>query len=145
MNIETSIEKFGPYIASHVQTFKPAIAEYPSSPKLAITISHQAGAGAAEIAGQLAEELKDADQPWIVLDQQLIEQTLEKHGSPKELARKILEDRRFFVHELVDDLLDLQPPSWVLVPKVVETIIHLAKAGHVILVGHGATLVTASL
>jgi len=46
---------------------------------------------------------------------------------------------------LIYDVLDLQPPSWVLVPQVVDTTLRLAKEGHAILVGHGATVVTAKL
>ena len=37
------------------------------------------------------------------------------------------------------------PPSWVLVPQLVETTLSLAMEGHAILVGHGATVVTAKL
>src|SRR5262245_23073415 len=36
----------------------------------------------------------------------------------------------------------LRPPSWVLVPQVVKTIRRLAEAGHAILIGRGATVVT---
>jgi cytidylate kinase len=149
MSFEPLVEKFAPYIASHGHFFKIPVMENPQKVRPAITISHQTGTGAHEIAVSLAQNLPVTEfnekPTWRMLDQQMVEKTLEEHGSPKELARKISEDRRFFVHELVDDLLDLQPPSWVLMPQIVETITRLAKAGHVILVGHGATLVTASL
>jgi cytidylate kinase len=143
------MEKFGPYITSHAGQFEPAGTEYLRTLRPAITISHQTGAGVADIAGRVAENLQkmelDEQPSWAVLDQQLIETTLQEHGSPKELARKISENSRFFVHELVDDLLDLQPPSWVFMPQVVATITRLASEGQVILIGHGATLVTARL
>lgn len=64
---------------------------------------------------------------------------------PKRLAEKITEEKRFFIHELIDDVFDLQPPSWVLMPQVREVILRLATAGCAILVGHGATVVTAKL
>jgi cytidylate kinase len=70
---------------------------------------------------------------------------LEENRWPKELAEKITEDKRLFIDELMDDLFGLRPPSWVLVPQVVETMLRLAMAGHAILVGHGATVVTAKL
>jgi hypothetical protein len=64
---------------------------------------------------------------------------------PKKLAEKITEEKRLFIDELMDDLFGLRPPSWVLVPQVVETTLRLAIAGHAILIGHGATVVTARL
>jgi len=42
-------------------------------------------------------------------------------------------------------LFGLRPPSWVLVPQVAETILHLADAGHVILIGRGAAVVTRAM
>jgi len=115
----------------------------------AITISHQTGAGAPEIAGQLAQTLQKmkftGDHAWTVYNHQLIEKALEEKRWPKRLADKITEENQFFVHELIYDVLDLHPPSWVLMPQVVETTLRLAREGHAILVGHGATVVTAKL
>ena len=149
MKIEPSVEKFGSYVASQGYAHKLATSEHPKFLNPAISISHKAGTGAGEIAGQLAQSLQQTrlagNPPWMTLDHQLIEKALEKHGSPRELAAKILEDRRLFVDELIADVLGLQPPSWVLMPHVVETITQLANAGFVIFVGYGATLVTAAL
>lgn len=39
----------------------------------------------------------------------------------------------------------LRPPSWILVPEVTETILHLVNAGHVILVGQGGAFITARM
>ena len=75
----------------------------------------------------------------------MIEEALREQRWPKKLAQKITEEKRLFIDELIDDLFNLRPPSWVLVPQVVETTLRLAIAGHAILVGHGATVVTANL
>jgi cytidylate kinase len=61
------------------------------------------------------------------------------------VADIIAEEKRFFVDELVDDLFSLRPPSWVLMPQLIETTTNLAITGHAILVGHGATMITAEL
>jgi len=115
----------------------------------AITISHQTGAGAREVAGRLADILKETDpngfQTWTVLDRQVVERALEEHHLPLQLAKKMPEDRRSYVDDVLDDLFGLRPPSWVLVPQVAETMQHLAETGHVILIGRGATIVTAQL
>lgn len=55
------------------------------------------------------------------------------------------EDKRSYVDDVLDDLFGLRPPSWVLVPQVVETMLHLAEAGRVILIGRGSTVATAQL
>jgi cytidylate kinase len=115
----------------------------------AITIAHQTGSGAHEIAERLAQLFQETEPddawPWMVLDRQIVEKALEEHHWPRELARKMPEDRRSYLADTLDDLFGLRPPSWVLVPQVVETLRRLAKAGRVILIGHGATLVTSQI
>ena len=150
MTIQYPLDKSGAYFVSQCQDRQEPL----TSGRLrrlnpAITISYQTGAGAPEIAGQLALSLQKAkfsgDHAWAVYNHQLIEMALEERRWPRRLADKISEEKQFFVHELIYDVLDLQPPSWVLVPQVVETTLRLAKEGHAILVGHGATVVTAKL
>ena len=115
----------------------------------AITISHQTGAGAHEVAERLVDALEPSEpngiQAWTVLDRQLVERALEEHHLPLQLAKKMPEDKRSYVDDVLDDLFGLRPPSWVLVPQVAETMQHLAETGHVILIGRGATIVTAQL
>ena len=74
-----------------------------------------------------------------------MEKALEEHHWPKALANKMPEYRRSYIDDVVEELFGLRPPSWVLVPQVAETTLRLAAAGHVILVGRGATVVTARL
>lgn len=150
MSLDTAAQKSSAYVVSQCQAQYEHMAAVRSQLlRPAISISHQTGAGVHEIAGQVGELLKKSESqgspPWAVFDQELIETALQEHRWPKELARKITEEKRLFIDELMDDLFGLCPPSWVLVPKVVETTLRLATAGYVILVGHGATAVTAEL
>ena len=150
MNPEAIVEKTSSYFISQgMERYEQMAKAHPHSLPPAITISHQTGAGAGEIAGRLASMLGQtefkAERPWAVFDQQLIERALEEHQWPKELAEAITEEKRLFIDELMDDLFGLRPPSWVLVPQVVETTLRLAMAGYVILVGHGATVITVKL
>jgi hypothetical protein len=149
MNIAAVMEKSGAYVASHRHREEPIVNAGPYVAHPTITISHQTGAGAPEIAAHLVRslqksELTDTD-TWEIFDQQLIERALLEQGWPKKLAGKITEEKRLFIDEFMDDLFRLRPPSWTFVPQVVETTLYLAMAGHVILVGHGATIVTAKL
>jgi cytidylate kinase len=55
------------------------------------------------------------------------------------------EDRISSISDTMEELFDLHPPSWLLVRKVSETILHLVELGNVILIGRGATVLTAKL
>lgn len=112
----------------------------------AITISPQTGAGAAEIAEKLsallqAEEPRDGPR-WCVFNRQLVVHALEEHNLPARLAERVPEDRRSYFDDVVDEFMGLRPPSWEIVPLIVKSVLHLADAGHVILVGRGAGVAT---
>jgi hypothetical protein len=150
VNIQIPVEKAGTYVLSqHLHHPGTRPVARPHLPNPAITIAHQAGAGVKEIAAQAAQLLGPAPdhdgQRWAVYDRQIIEKALEDHRWPKALAEKITEEKRFFVDELMDELCGGGPPSWLFLPQMMETILHLAVNGHVILVGHGATAVTAQM
>jgi cytidylate kinase len=70
---------------------------------------------------------------------------LEEHHLPKTLAKFMREDRRSYLEDVLDEMVGLRPPSWELIPKVIQTVRHLADAGHVILVGRGASLATGGM
>jgi hypothetical protein len=101
------------------------------------------------VAERLAEILQQTEgkgvQEWVVVDRHLVETALREHHMPLQLARKMPEDKRSYLNDVLDDLFGLRPPSWVLVPQVVKTILRLAGAGHVVLIGRGATFVTSEL
>lgn len=116
------------------------------SPGPAITISLQCGSGAEEIARALARLLERDAKPgapaWTVFNHDLVDQVIEEHHLPKELAKHMSEERRSYFQEVMDEFVGLRPPSWLLVPQIAETILHLADAGRVILVGWGANVIT---
>ncbi len=147
--MRSSIDKSGAFVASQGSTAGLKSTKRSRIAGPAVTISHQTGSGAHEIAERLAEILRQTDppghQPWTVLDRQLVERALEEHHWPGQLARKMPEDKRSYVDDVLDDLFGLRPPSWVLVPQVVETMLRLAEAGRVILIGRGCTVATAQL
>lgn len=121
----------------------------PRRPGPAITLSRQSGLEALPLAERVGELLRAAEPwdaaPWTVFDRQLMDRTLEEHNLPKALAEFLTEDHRSVLRSLVDEMLGIVPPPWEILPKITETVLHLAYAGHVILVGLGANLVTARL
>lgn len=115
----------------------------------AITVSRQAGAGGHAIAELLAQHLQSpgpgGSRPWVVFDRNLVETVLEDHNLPARLARFMPEDRGSEISDTMDELFGLHPPSWLLVRKTSETILHLAEIGHVILIGRGSNVITSRL
>jgi hypothetical protein len=118
-------------------------------PRRAVTISRQAGSGAHAVADILATLLqartpKDAC-PWTIFDRNLVGKVLQEHNLPERVAKFMPEDRTSEIADTMEELFGLHPPSWLLVRKVTETILHLAELGNVILIGRGAAVVTANL
>jgi len=112
----------------------------------AITISPLTGSGADKIAERLSAILQAEEPrggtPWCAFHPQLVFHVLQEHHLPARLVELMSEDRRSYFDDVVDEFIGLRPPSWELVPKIVKSIRHLAYAGHVILVGHGAGVAT---
>jgi len=145
----TELEASRSYVFSLLEAERKPSPGKTRSPGPAITISHQTGSGAREVAERLAVVLQETEPketiPWTIFDRQLVEKVLEEHELPKALAKFMPEARRSFIQDVMEELVGLRPPSWVMVPKIAETVLHLADAGHVILVGRGATFITATM
>jgi len=151
MSMETELKELElcrAYILSRLEE-APRVPAVLHQPGPAITLSYQTGTDVEEIAGQLRETLQKAENegehPWTVFDRQLIEAVLEEHNLPKQMGKLIPEERRSYLKDVTDELLGLRPPSWIIGPEIVETVLHLADAGNVILVGRGANLITARM
>ena len=72
-----------------------------------------------------------------------MDKVLQEHNLPERVAKFMPEDRTSEIADTMEELFGLHPPSWLLVRKVTETILHLAELGNVILIGRGAAVVTA--
>jgi len=138
---------------SFISSQVPAVAELESPAKKnvrrAVTISRQAGCGAQVVAEKLAHYLQahgasDAC-PWTVFDRNLIDKVLEDHDLPACLAKFLPEDRVSELEDLMADVFGVHPPAITVVQQAAETILKLAGAGSVILIGRGANMVTARL
>ena len=145
----TQLENCHSYILRQLQLGDRCALRVPPPPGPAITISHQTGSGAIEIAEWTAcllqKEEPKGSVPWVVFDRHLVEKALEEHHLPKAMAKFMPEDRRSYIQDVMEELVGLRPPSWVMVPQIAETVLHLADMGHVILVGWGANFITARM
>jgi cytidylate kinase len=149
MNSTYGLDKCLTFINCHLQAPPRESWDEPVPSRRAITISRQAGSGGHAIAEKLADHLKaqepEDSQPWSVFDRNLVKRVLEDHHLPARLARFMPEDRISQISDTMDELFGLHPPSWILVRKTSETILHLVELGHVILIGRGANIITSKL
>ncbi|HNQ74503.1 MAG TPA: cytidylate kinase-like family protein [Verrucomicrobiota bacterium] len=114
----------------------------------AVTISRQAGSGAASVAEhliRLLEARKSPARPWTVFDRNLITQVLKDHNLPERLAEYLPEDRGSEIHDTVRSLFGVQPSTWTVVEHTAETILRLVHLGNVIILGRGANRITADV
>ncbi len=98
---------------------------------------------------KLAEYLQAKDAtahcPWTMFDSKLVEKVLEEHNLPQKFAQFMPEERLSFIEDTMEELLGLHPSSWTMAHKTMETILHLAQMGHVIIVGWGANIITSKM
>jgi cytidylate kinase len=147
MNTEQGLERCLAFLNAHARPTGAPHADAEAG--RAVTISRQAGCGALVVGQSLADYLQahflKGTRPWTVFDRNLVEQVLEDHHLPKRLAKFMPEDRISEIADTIEDLFGLHPPSWVLVRKTAQTILHLAQLGHVILIGRGGNIITRKL
>jgi cytidylate kinase len=113
-----------------------------------ITISREAGAGAVTVARHLLEilgEIKARQVPWAVFDRNLVERVLADHDLPGAIKKFMPEDVKFDLTDAVEEMLGLHPSSWTLVEQTTDTVLRLASAGNVIIIGRGGNVITSHM
>src|SRR5215475_12339023 len=149
MNATTGLEGCLSFINTQLRNGLPASRSNKIRQTKVVTLSRQAGCGAAAVALNLAKHLQartpDHEPPWTVFDRNLVERVLEEHHLPQRLAKFMPESWTSEIADTLDELFGLHPPSWILVRQTAETILRLAMLGNVIIIGRGANIVTARL
>jgi len=115
----------------------------------AIAISRETGTGARNIARAVARHLNDANPhaacEWTTFDKKLVETVLEDHGLAEKIQQFMPEDSVSDLKDAVEEMLGIHPSQWKLVHYTTDTIRRLAAAGNSIIVGRGATEITARM
>ncbi len=150
MNTKIGMESCESFINCQLQARAEGPVFHPSpSPRRAVTISRQSGAGAHVVAEKLADLLQRQVSEdvchWTVFDRNLVEKVLEEHHMPGHLAKFMTEDRISEISDTLDELFGLHPPSWTLVRQTADTILHLVELGKVILIGRAGAAITRKL
>jgi cytidylate kinase len=147
MTGSVSLDRYLHYIEAQMQPMhRPASAGRPEGHRPVVTISRQAGAGSHVVAEELISRLGTrSEEPWTIVDRDLVATVLEDHHLPTTLARFMPEDRVSETADTLDQLFGIRPSSWTLVRKTSETILRLAQIGNVVLIGRGANIITRNL
>jgi cytidylate kinase len=111
-----------------------------------VTVSRQIGAQGEEIAQRAAEILTESSHgkhPWILVDKDIAERVMETHHLPDRIKSFFTEEQAQSIDEHLHGLLGFSTSSTTMIANMTETMIRLARIGHVIFVGRGANAVTA--
>ena len=115
----------------------------------AVTISRQAGCGAATVAGKLADYLQKQapgeNGSWAVYDRNLMDRVLEDHHLPHHLAKCLHEDKVSQLEDIIASVLDVRPPLQTVIEYATETMLKLARSGNVIIIGWGSNIILSQL
>lgn len=149
MSLGSDVDRCFAFVACQVKP--PAVTSHPRTitpPAPAVTMSCQTGAGGMAVARKLADYLQ-AHRPatcgWTVFDRELVEKVLQEHNLPQQLGRYMQEDRISAIRDMIEEVLGLHPSAYELHRQTVETVMHLAELGNVILIGRGANIITRRL
>jgi len=147
--IDHVLEHCPSFISSQTQLVERLKSPAQKSVRRAVTISRQAGCGALVVAEKLAHYLQAHSAgntcPWMVFDRNLMDKVLEDHNLPPCLAKFLPEDRISELEDIMAEVFGVHPPSTTVIHQTAETLLKLAEAGNVILIGRGANIVTAGL
>ena len=142
MNIPLFLEKTDGYISAEGRESRsPWINRIPHP---FITISRECCSGGSNLAQLLANKLSTRE-TWSIFGGNVINQMLQAHDLPEELARYLPEDTVPEVSATIGEIVGLHPSLWELTQKAKSTMQQLAARGNVILVGRGANFATAGI
>lgn len=142
MNDLYTVQKAEAYLNVHLTRTGPGGTRTQTGPF--VTISREAGTTGSALAETLRQRLssEDAEHPWTVYSRNLIDDMLRSNELPGNLARFLPEDHVSEVDASIGELVGLHPNLWTLVEKTKELMQQVARAGHVVLLGRGASFVT---
>lgn len=111
-----------------------------------VTISRQTGADGGAIALRTVELLtamSHGKHPWIVVDKNIAEAVIEDHHLPNRIKRFFTDEQTLSIEEHIEGILGISVPGKTMIENMTQTIVRLARIGHVVFVGRAACLITA--
>lgn len=84
-------------------------------------------------------------EPWTIFDQNLVEKVLEDHKIQERITDFMEEGHKSMLKDAVEVWIGSSPSSWTVVQWINATILRLAEAGNVIIIGRGATVIASKV
>lgn len=140
-----SLDRWKAYLLAQARQYQAA----PSVQRPVVTISRETGAAALTIGQMVTDSFRSLDKgepgTWALFDQNIVKAFLEDQDLPERLEEFILEDGKAPLEDAFEELLGLHPSTPALVQSMTRTILKLAKAGGVVLIGRGSHIICAKL
>jgi len=111
-----------------------------------VTLSRQHGTNGSQIAARTAEllsEMSHGKQPWITVDKTMTERVLNEHHLSPRVTGFLTGEETASIENHIESMLGISMAYETVIEKMTQTMIHIAKLGHVVLVGRAANVVTA--
>jgi hypothetical protein len=96
------------------------------------------------LASLLADRLNEISPdptPWVAMEKEVIEKIAEKEGKVAEFVNALSDSRRSYIRQTADILIGNKPTEYQAFETLAESLISLAHAGRVILLGRGGAIV----
>jgi cytidylate kinase len=141
---KSSLDQWRAYLLAQASEYRVDV----EKKRPAITISRETGAGAITIGENVRLSFQSIERgchSWALFDQNVVRAMLEDHQLPKHLEDFIREEDKPALKDAFEELLGLHPSTPALVQRMSRTILKLATAGGVVLIGRGAHIICANL
>lgn len=109
-----------------------------------VTISREYGCEGYPLANKMAERLNGLSSkptPWVVMNWEVIRTVAERSGVAGEFVDALTHSRRSSIQQTVETLLGSRPTEYQAYEALARSLLSLAEAGRVILLGRGGAIV----
>jgi len=111
-----------------------------------VTVARQIGSQGELIAKRIAEILTEQSrglEPWIIVDKNIADHVIEDHHLPPRISRFLSEEETTSIEDHIEGMLGINVPHATVMDKMTQTIVRIARMGHVVFVGRAAHVITA--
>ncbi|MDA1000744.1 MAG: cytidylate kinase-like family protein, partial [bacterium] len=112
------------------------------------TVSREFGCEGVLVANRIAEQLNElgADPtPWVVMGKEVLLAVAEQGGVAEEFVRALDTSRRSVIRQTLDTLLGNRPTEYQAYEALAKTLVALAQAGRVVLLGRAGAIACGTL
>lgn len=113
-----------------------------------VTVSREFGCEGVLVANQIAASLtglNPSPAPWVMMGKEVLQDVAEQGGVAEEFVDALNTSRRSLIRQTVDTLLGKRPTEFQAYEALAKTLIMLADAGRVVLLGRGGAIACGTL